>query len=982
MPRRVHEVAAKKAPGAATPAGKLLRPASGSEKTRQEYITSWLRQIGIGEIESEFQTESGPVDLYLVNRRILIEVKGKTRLKNGPKAPRSGSRADESAFQQISRYIGAERRQERLMQEDRGHSPMSWIGMVTDGERWWAWEWLEKNINGEPIPQWQGTKLTKDNIGGLEGIISRGKAGKDWVPVDPSGLFEESLVGLKGLFLRVKNYPATNTQQKLWLEQLRSSGNAPTSDIDDMFVTHTLLILIARIVLDTINRHHHDGSRDSITEGFVGWVVTVDRSHLEKLESIIRGYDWARRSGDVLRTLYGHFIKERHRKVFGEYYTPDWLAEMICLEIIDEGFIAKQIDAFRGGEGANDISCVLDPTCGSGTFLYSAARRILESRALEKSFMSEDQKTLFVSSMVYGMDIHPVAVEMARANMIRALPKISKSNINIYQGDSLLTQRPDATIFSEGGKNMVLFSPAGLTVVIPREFLKSVQDIDVFVKSAKADSALPKSLAGKLSHESETLLKIAHKSLRNIIIKEANGVWYWYIRNQAAPILLKDRKVGRIVANPPWVTLQEIQDVARKEEIRHLAHNEGLWVGKETAPRFDIAGLFVKKCMSLYLSGTKSAWVLPQGAAVSGKNWGGFRASMEGKISEFWDMKRLPFPWTPTCVAISGQGEGEITRTYVKIKGAKINDGDRWASVKPKIKKASRKKFVVRRSHWFDRNGVLPVRHGASLQPAPLIRIDRITGTSGGKTSFLTYASHKSPWNRLKSLKGTVPSDFVKDTIISTYVFPFVARYNKTIIPVKDGSWNPDRKKTEYWRDACALYEKYRGRGTRTPKTLEERIDHNGILIKQISGTKKHVVVYNAVGDILYASRLKPGVVGGVGVCVVSTSSKNEALFLVGILNAPCLLDAYLSTRRSDRNFHLHFWGAIPIPRYDKSDGDHVKLARLAQKAESIASKAGLADSPLKSKKLLRAALAGVLGEIDEVASRILPDYVEREGSA
>lgn len=973
---------AKKTSSSASPTSKLLRPASGREKTRQEYITSWLRHIGVEEIESEFQTESGPVDLYLINRRILIEVKSKTRLKSGPMAPRSGSRADESAFQQISRYIEAERRQERLLLEDEKHAQLSWIGIVTDGEKWWAWEWLEKNINGEPISQWQNTKLTSDNIKSLESMIARGKVGKDWVPADPSMLFEDTLGELKALFARVKNYPATNTQQKLWLEQLRSSGNAPTSDIDNMFVIHTLLILIARIVLDTINRYHHDSSHDSITEGFVGWVVTIDRSHLEKLEAIIRGYDWTRRSGDVLRTLYGHFIKERHRKVFGEYYTPDWLAEMICLEIIDESFIAKQINTFKNGEGANDVSCVLDPTCGSGTFLYSAARRILESKALEKSFMSEEQKTLFVSSMIYGMDIHPVAVEMARANMIRVLPKISKANINIYQGDSLLTQRPDATIFSDGGKNMVLFSPAGLTVVIPREFLKSVQDIDVFVKSAKADGSMPKSLGSKLSRESETLLRIAHKSLRNIIIKEANGVWYWYIRNQAAPILLKDRKVGRIVANPPWVTLQEIQDVGRKEEVRQLAHSEKLWVGKETAPRFDIAGLFVKKCLSLYLSGSKSAWVLPQGAAVAGKNWGGFRASMEGKISEFWDMKRLPFPWTPTCVAISGAGEGKIGRTYVKIKGAKIRDGDRWASVKPKLKKVSRKKFVVKRSYWFDKNGDLPVKHGASLQPAPLIRIDQVTGVSGGKTVFRTYASYKSPWNALKSLKGTVPSSFVKDTIISTYVFPFVARYNKTVIPVKDGAWDPDRKKAGYWRDVCALYEKNRGVGPNNPKTLEDCINHNEKLMKQLSGAKRHRVVYNAVGDILYAARLKPGVIGGVGVCVVSTSSKEEAQFLVGVLNAPCMLDAYLSTRRSDRNFHLHFWGAIPIPRYDKLDDDHVKLAKLAQKAESITSKVTLADSPLKNKNLLRGALAGVLDEIDDVVSRILPDHVERGDGA
>jgi len=289
---------------------------------------------------------------------------------------------------------------------------------------------------------------------------------------------------------------------------------------------------------------------------------------------------------------------------------------------------------------------------------------------------------------------------------------------------------------------------------------------------------------------------------------------------------------------------------------------------------------------------------------------------------------------------------------------------------------------VVARSHWFDKNGDLPVRHGASLQPAPLVRIDQITGVSGGKTSFSTYASHKSPWNALRSLKGTVPSNFVKDTAISTYVFPFIARYNKTVIPVDDKGWIPGRKNDAYWRDACALYEKNRGSGTHTPKTLEDRIDHNGILMKQLSSLKRHKVVYNAVGDVLYAARLKPGVIGGVGVCVVSTTSKAESQFLVGLLNAPCLLDAYLSTRRSDRNFHLHFWGAVPIPRYDKSNDDHAKLVELVQRAESIASKVKVTDSPLKSKNLIRVALSGVLDEIDDVVSRILPNHVELEEGA
>jgi len=969
-------MATRKAPSAASATGNLLRPPSARKKARQEYIADWLRHIGIGEIESEFQTGSGPVDLYLANRRVLIEVKSKARLKNGPNAPRSGSRGGESAFQQISRHIEAERRQDRPVSGGGAQSRLSWIGIVTDGERWWAWEWPEKNANGEPVPRWQDTKLTEGNIKALEGIITRGKAGKDWVPADPSTLFEGSLAGLKELFLRVKSHPATNTQKKLWLEQLQSGGNAPTSDVDDMFVAHTLLILIARIVLNTVIRYRHDSSSgDSVTEGFVGWVVTVDRSHLEKLESIITEYDWARRPGDVLRTLYGHFVEGRHRKAFGEYYTPDWLAEMICLEIIDDDFIAKQIDAFRNGDGANVLSCVLDPTCGSGTFLYSAARRILESKPLERSAMDEDRKALFVASMVHGMDIHPVAVEMARANVARALPRAPRSNINVRQGDALLGQRSDMTVFGDGGKSAVLFSPAGLPIPIPMEFFKSAVDMDAFFKSASAGEAMPKSLEGGLPGESRQTLREAHRSLRGMAAGEPSGARYWHMRNQVAPVSLGERRVGRIVSNPPWVTMQEMRDASRKGEVRRLARSEGIWVGGDSAPRFDVAGLFVKKCLSLYLDGGRSAWVLPQGAAVSGKSWEGFRAAMSGMISEFWDMRRLPFPWTPACVAITGPGGGAVTRTYAKRRGQRVSDGDRWASVEAKTRRVSRRAFPARRSDWFDRRGGLPVRHGASLQPAPLVRIRRIAGVSGGSTSFETYASHKGPWDRLGSIKGTVPSGFVKDTIISTYVFPFIAICNKTIMPVEGGAWAPGRNRSRYWRDACALYEKHRGDGPSNPKTLEGCMDHHGKLMRQLGSPGGHRVVYNAVGDALYASRIRPGVVGGVGVCVVSARSRPEALFLAGVLNAPCLLGAYLSTRRSDRNFHMHFWGAIPIPRYDRSDAGHVRLAELAQKAEAIASRVPLTGRPLKDKGLIRGALAGVLGEIDGVVSGILPGY-------
>ena len=57
---------------------------------------------------------------------------------------------------------------------------------------------------------------------------------------------------------------------------------------------------------------------------------------------------------DVLKGLYESLVDPEQRHDLGEYYTPDWLAHRICAEVIDEPLQQR----------------VLDPACGSGTFLF------------------------------------------------------------------------------------------------------------------------------------------------------------------------------------------------------------------------------------------------------------------------------------------------------------------------------------------------------------------------------------------------------------------------------------------------------------------------------------------------------------------------------------------------------------------------------------------------------------------------------------
>ena len=95
-----------------------------------------------------------------------------------------------------------------------------------------------------------------------------------------------------------------------------------------------------------------------------------------------------------------------------------------------------------------------------------------------------------------------------------------------------------------------------------------------------------------------------HKKFREVIQKEGDSVWSWYIQNITAPHRLAQNKVDRIVANPPWVKMAEIQAQKRKRDLEAMAQRPDMdvWTGGKQAPHFDIAQLFIKRARQLYLA--------------------------------------------------------------------------------------------------------------------------------------------------------------------------------------------------------------------------------------------------------------------------------------------------------------------------------------------------------------------------------------------
>ncbi|NIU82084.1 MAG: N-6 DNA methylase, partial [Candidatus Thorarchaeota archaeon] len=143
---------------------------------------------------------------------------------------------------------------------------------------------------------------------------------------------------------------------------------------------------------------------------------------------------------DLLKKLYQYLVPEVVRHHLGEYYTPDWLAEMVLNEVGYKGDTRKR---------------VLDPACGSGTFLVLAIQRALAFGAKKKEKRIETAKRILAN--IWGFDFNPLAVIAARTNYLFSLGEVAKEleefEIPVYLADSVLwpKQTGQMTLGNDGG---------------------------------------------------------------------------------------------------------------------------------------------------------------------------------------------------------------------------------------------------------------------------------------------------------------------------------------------------------------------------------------------------------------------------------------------------------------------------------------------------------------------------------------------------
>ncbi len=330
---------------------------------------------------------------------------------------------------------------------------------------------------------------------------------------------------------------------------------------------------------------------------------------------------------DLLKKLYQYLVPQEIRHRLGEYYTPDWLAELLLNEV-----------GYRG----NTLKRFLDPACGSGTFLVLAIQRAIEyGRNKEKLPDLEIVKR--IKANIWGFDLNPLAVIAARTNYLFALgdlvneilDKGGRIEIPVYLCDSVLTPtRTTGNLFGEflevqtsvgkfqipahwvQNKGFLLSRAAPLV----EEMVKNQYSVDEAMTRFKKE--------GLVFPYNEQIVRDFYSQILKLEKQNKNGIWARFLKNAFAPMIAG--KFDFVVGNPPWIRWDYLSREYR-EATRHLWKDYGLFSLKGYAQMLggakpDFSMLFVYTASDYYLkNGAKLGFLITQEVFKSKGAGEGFR---------------------------------------------------------------------------------------------------------------------------------------------------------------------------------------------------------------------------------------------------------------------------------------------------------------------------------------------------------------------
>jgi hypothetical protein len=819
--------------------------------------------------------------------------------------------------------------------------------------------------------------------------------------------YRRALVGLKELWEATRTLPEVQLKRRLWADFL-SIVYGTTVDADELFLQHTYLTVVAKTMAVRVlavplpdppdllsgRPFRLAGIAGAVESDFFDWVLhapggaelvgrisrQVTRFRLEDVEH------------DVLKGLYESLIDPEQRHDLGEYYTPDWLAAKICAQAIERPWSQR----------------VLDPACGSGTFLFHAVRRFIASA--EESGLDSAEAFRRCLERVVGIDVHPVAVLVARVTYLLALGHERLQNrprgisIPVYLGDSL--QWNTRQLFA--ARDVLISVPDGPDLLFPETLANDPARFDDTVQTMldlSEQNAAPAAMRAWLRHagvaderDRETLVG-TYGHLHQLRRSGRNHIWGYIARNLSRPLWLSSagQRADVIVGNPPWLSYRYMApDLQRK--FREECRLRNLWTGGKLAPHQDLSAYFFVRCTELYLKPQGTiAFVMPY-ATLSRAQYASFRtgrfASAEVRFCAAWafDETTQPLFPIPSCVLFAQRAPAGTLPTEIRGCSGLLPRRDATLAEADRV-------LRCRSVSWpaeAQRSGGSPYsrsfRQGATMVPRKLCLVDRVDiGRLGVNPAAPLVCSRrgkqdKPPWRDLPPLSGAVEAKFLRPLLLGESIAPFrLLKPTLAVIP-----WDPvadcilagDAAEqrgypglSRWLREAEALWSQH----GRTPMPLIERWNYLDALARQMPPAPIRVV-YAKSGILLSAAVIENrGALIDHKLYWAEVQSQAEAFYLAGLINSEAI------RRRIEALQSRGRWGArdfdklifeLPIPRFDPQARLHQALVAASREAARVASLIRLPENAhfTQARRLIRGGLkrARVADDLDDLVIHLL----------
>jgi SAM-dependent methyltransferase len=654
---------------------------------------------------------------------------------------------------------------------------------------------------------------------------------------------------LTAIYQAHRDMPTVRIKRRLWAKLLTTASGTDFDDEDSLFVMHTLLVATAKVIGHAVLGLQFDGPEaiasalmsgnlfsaagisGAIEADFFDWVTEVPGGErfVMNLAQRLSRFNWRQVDHDVLKQIYESVIKRTTRHQLGEYYTPDWLAEAIIADRVERPLHQR----------------VLDPSCGSGTFLFHAIRSYL--KAADEEGMTVAEAIRGLTGHVIGIDVHPVAITLARVTYLMAIGTHrlqghrQEFTVPVFLGDSMrwgYDVGHDIDLLTFDYEGLAVSTRLDSESFVTGSAAPSQPEFDTqlnFPDRVAADADRFDQLVSKLADlatrrergtscppldeifetfdvrtKDQPVLRQTFERMCKLHDDEEDHIWGYYVRNLARPAWLARpaNRVDTLVGNPPWLSYMHMTG-RQQGSFKRMCQERGLWSGGTAAPNQDLSGLFVARCIERYLQaegrfGFVMPWgVLPRPGQDARRPHSGFRkgtyptksgVTVKVAFTRTWDLKDIQPSFFPlkACVVLGHrlQTNGMATPLPERAKswvGRFDTEHATWAEAAPHISilDAEPPGSAIRQSPYASR-----FTEGATIVPRVLFLINpgaaNPLGTVAGQWPVRSRRSptEKIPWKLLDDVTGAVESEFIRPVYTGECVLPFLClRPLQAVIP-------------------------------------------------------------------------------------------------------------------------------------------------------------------------------------------------------